>query len=218
MPKADVRKHKPNWNSSNDWNFDWLVFLAFSRLLHVQSKTREVFNNFISGSIGGCLGTMVNTPCKFFFVRASIRFSHKDWVIEWKRRMTHCAFVCFNYTMSSTVDVVKSRIQNAVVLPGERPKYGWTYPAIATIAKEEGVAALYKGFIPKVSILFFPVAFNPEHVCDSAKQINNHLGIEVGSRRRCATSSSRGRDWIFQETARPALRGLKSPFMAYLSF
>ncbi|PLW04407.1 hypothetical protein PCANC_28390 [Puccinia coronata f. sp. avenae] len=79
------------------------------RLLHAQSKAREIVNNFISGSIGGCLGTMVNTP----------------------------------------FDVVKSRIQNAVVLPGEKPKYGWTYPAIITIAKEEGVGALYKGFIPR---------------------------------------------------------------------
>ena len=30
------------------------------------------------------------------------------------------------------------------------PKYNWTYPAIMTIAREEGVAALYKGFVPKV--------------------------------------------------------------------
>ena len=30
------------------------------------------------------------------------------------------------------------------------PKYNWTYPAIVTIAREEGVAALYKGFVPKV--------------------------------------------------------------------
>ncbi|KNZ54662.1 hypothetical protein VP01_288g7 [Puccinia sorghi] len=113
------------------WNGGYFasIFKIRAMMPKADSKTREVFNNFISGSIGGCLGTMVNTPCK---------------------RMTHCAFVCFNYTMSSTVDVVKSRIQNAVVLPGERPKYGWTYPAIATIAKEEGVAALYKGFIPKV--------------------------------------------------------------------
>jgi solute carrier family 25 2-oxodicarboxylate transporter 21 len=59
------------------------------------------------------------------------------------------------------VDVVKSRIQNAVVLPGEKPKYGWTYPAIVTIAKEEGVGALYKGFIPKVRLRVFNVSSCP---------------------------------------------------------
>lgn len=30
------------------------------------------------------------------------------------------------------------------------PKYNWTYPALLTVAREEGVAALYKGFVPKV--------------------------------------------------------------------
>ncbi|WAQ89397.1 hypothetical protein PtA15_11A84 [Puccinia triticina] len=94
------------------WNGGYFasIFKIRAMMPKADSKTREVVNNFISGSIGGCLGTMVNTP----------------------------------------FDVVKSRIQNAVVLPGEKPKYGWTYPAIVTIAKEEGAAALYKGFIPKV--------------------------------------------------------------------
>ena len=35
-------------------------------------------------------------------------------------------------------------------MPGVKPKYNWTYPALVTIAREEGVAALYKGFVPKV--------------------------------------------------------------------
>lgn len=46
--------------------------------------------------------------------------------------------------------VVKSRIQGATKVPGVAPKYNWTYPALVTIAREEGVAALYKGFVPKV--------------------------------------------------------------------
>ena len=48
--------------------------------------------------------------------------------------------------------VVKSRIQGATKVPGVAPKYNWTYPALVTIAREEGVAALYKGFVPKVQI------------------------------------------------------------------
>jgi len=46
--------------------------------------------------------------------------------------------------------VVKSRIQGAEKIPGVKPKYNWTYPALAIIAREEGLAALYKGFVPKV--------------------------------------------------------------------
>ncbi|KAF9235018.1 mitochondrial carrier [Melanogaster broomeanus] len=46
--------------------------------------------------------------------------------------------------------VVKSRIQGASKVPGVVPKYNWTYPALLTIMREEGPAALYKGFLPKV--------------------------------------------------------------------
>ncbi|KAG1146856.1 hypothetical protein G6F37_004382 [Rhizopus arrhizus] len=45
-------------------------------------------------------------------------------------------------------DVVKTRVQsyNGV---GPR-KYNWTLPGIMTVAKEEGFASLYRGFLPKV--------------------------------------------------------------------
>ena len=48
------------------------------------------------------------------------------------------------------LQVVKSRIQGAEKIPGVIPKYNWTYPALVTIAREEGFVALYKGFVPKV--------------------------------------------------------------------
>ena len=46
--------------------------------------------------------------------------------------------------------MVKSRIQGAEKIPGVKPKYNWTDPALVTIAREEGLTALYKGFVPKV--------------------------------------------------------------------
>jgi len=46
--------------------------------------------------------------------------------------------------------VVKSRIQGAEKIPGVPLKYNWSYPALVTIAREEGMTALYKGFVPKV--------------------------------------------------------------------
>jgi solute carrier family 25 2-oxodicarboxylate transporter 21 len=45
---------------------------------------------------------------------------------------------------------VKSRIQNTTRVPGVTPKYNWTLPSVALVAKEEGFGALYKGFVPKV--------------------------------------------------------------------
>lgn len=54
-------------------------------------------------------------------------------------------------TMVNTpMDVVKSRIQNTAKVPSQIPKYNWAWPAVGTIMKEEGVGALYKGFVPKV--------------------------------------------------------------------
>ncbi|KAH7375314.1 mitochondrial 2-oxodicarboxylate carrier 1 [Plectosphaerella cucumerina] len=52
--------------------------------------------------------------------------------------------------LNTPMDVVKSRIQNSPKVPGQTPKYNWAWPAVATVAREEGFGALYKGFLPKV--------------------------------------------------------------------
>ncbi|KAJ1978831.1 hypothetical protein H4R35_001749 [Dimargaris xerosporica] len=50
--------------------------------------------------------------------------------------------------LNTPMDVVKTRIQNQSA--GAVKKYNWAVPALNTIYKEEGFAALYKGFTPKV--------------------------------------------------------------------
>eukprot|EP01132_Coremiostelium_polycephalum_P003705 gene3705-4617_t len=53
----------------------------------------------------------------------------------------------FGTILNTPADVVKSRIQNQ----GNGPrKYNWCIPSMITVWKEEGFAALYKGFLPKV--------------------------------------------------------------------
>lgn len=52
--------------------------------------------------------------------------------------------------LNTPFDVVKSRIQMQVKKPGEVPKYNWTLPGLASVFREEGFGALYKGFAPKV--------------------------------------------------------------------
>ncbi|KAI1848895.1 hypothetical protein JX265_001226 [Neoarthrinium moseri] len=52
--------------------------------------------------------------------------------------------------LNTPMDVVKSRIQNSPKVAGTVPKYNWAWGACGTVMKEEGFAALYKGFLPKV--------------------------------------------------------------------
>lgn len=52
--------------------------------------------------------------------------------------------------LNTPMDVVKSRIQNSPKIAGSVPKYNWAWPATATVMREEGFSALYKGFLPKV--------------------------------------------------------------------
>ncbi|RKF65750.1 putative mitochondrial 2-oxodicarboxylate carrier [Erysiphe neolycopersici] len=52
--------------------------------------------------------------------------------------------------LNTPMDVVKSRIQNSPKIPGVAPKYSWAWPAVGIVFREEGVRALYKGFLPKV--------------------------------------------------------------------
>ncbi|KAL5520393.1 hypothetical protein ACEPAG_9617 [Sanghuangporus baumii] len=94
------------------WNGGYFgsIFQVKSMLPRAETPQSTLLNNFISGTVGGFIGTALNTP----------------------------------------FDVVKSRIQGAEKIPGRVPKYNWTYPALVTILREEGPAALYKGFVPKV--------------------------------------------------------------------
>lgn len=94
------------------WNAGYFGCIAQVKELmpKAESKRSQMFNDVVAGSVGGTVGTILNTP----------------------------------------MDVVKSRIQNTVKISGQTPKYNWAFPAVATVAKEEGFAALYKGFIPKV--------------------------------------------------------------------
>ncbi|GAA6062933.1 hypothetical protein JCM10212_005946 [Sporobolomyces blumeae] len=94
------------------WNGGYFgcIFQVRSLMPKAQSKSAQLFNDFVSGAIGGFVGTALNTP----------------------------------------FDVVKSRVQNSIKVAGTTPKYNWTFPSLALIAREEGLGALYSGFLPKV--------------------------------------------------------------------
>ena len=94
------------------WNAGYFgcIFQVKKLLPAATDKSQGLRNDLLAGTIGGTVGTMLNTP----------------------------------------MDVVKSRIQNSPKVAGATPKYNWAWPAVGTVMKEEGFAALYKGFLPKV--------------------------------------------------------------------
>jgi len=94
------------------WNAGYFgcIFQVRALLPKATTTNGQIGNDIISGTIGGTVGTLLNTP----------------------------------------MDVVKSRIQNSPKIAGSIQKYNWAWPATGTVFKEEGFAALYKGFLPKV--------------------------------------------------------------------
>jgi solute carrier family 25 2-oxodicarboxylate transporter 21 len=94
------------------WNAGYFgcIFQVRALLPKASDKKGQIMNDLISGTIGGTVGTILNTP----------------------------------------MDVVKSRIQNAPKVAGGFRKYNWAWPSLGVVMKEEGFAALYKGFVPKV--------------------------------------------------------------------
>uniref|UniRef100_A0A6U4GJ12 Mitochondrial carrier protein n=1 Tax=Phaeomonas parva TaxID=124430 RepID=A0A6U4GJ12_9STRA len=51
---------------------------------------------------------------------------------------------------NNPLDVVKTRMQKQVILPGETPKYAGMISGIGVIAREEGVGALWRGITPRL--------------------------------------------------------------------
>ena len=115
-------------------------------------------NNLLSGTVGGMVGTILNTP----YVSIVSQLTLVAWIFN---QLTSCLFLfCALASMSSSRE---SKVQRT--FPESLPntaghtlrKYPLRcpfFPAVdepgcsrlVTIMREEGPAALYKGFVPKV--------------------------------------------------------------------
>ena len=52
--------------------------------------------------------------------------------------------------VNNPLDVIKTRLQKQVVVPGRPPKYSGLISGMAIVAREEGVFALWKGIVPRL--------------------------------------------------------------------
>lgn len=48
------------------------------------------------------------------------------------------------------IDVVKTRIQKQIIIPGKEPKYRGIIQSCRLIAQEEGVGSLWRGLTPRL--------------------------------------------------------------------
>eukprot|EP00160_Parvularia_atlantis_P013853 Unigene3113_Nuclearia_a/m.9553 Unigene3113_Nuclearia_a/g.9553 ORF Unigene3113_Nuclearia_a/g.9553 Unigene3113_Nuclearia_a/m.9553 type:complete len:303 (-) Unigene3113_Nuclearia_a:242-1150(-) len=86
------------------------------------------------------------------FVRGALPQPKTSTQESWRNFAAGFVGGTFGTMLNTPFDVVKTRIQNqgSMLTASGAPKYHWTLPGLATIAREEGLAALWKGFVPKV--------------------------------------------------------------------
>lgn len=72
--------------------------------------------------------------------------------------------------VNNPLDVVKTRLQKQVVVPGETPKYTGMFQGIGVIAREEGLPSLWRGITPRLlrimpgqAITFMTYEFAQKH-------------------------------------------------------
>ena len=104
------------------------------KLNNLQTAQGQLLNNFVSGSVGGFVGTVLNTPyvSGHFTVLVELLTSMLPLYLD--LMSADCQSMNDGSPGSlSVIQVVKSRIQGAERLPGVAPKYSWSYPAYASI-------------------------------------------------------------------------------------
>ncbi|RAL59189.1 hypothetical protein DID88_006644 [Monilinia fructigena] len=124
--------------------------------------------SILTGATAGATESFVVVPfrtCQRFVCKIAPPLGHWLFTTDWK---VQCGDT--SYGTPDTLDVFPSQginahtenkkqemlvnmVSGAIEEPrvaGLAPKYNWAWPALGTVMKEEGFAALYKGFLPKV--------------------------------------------------------------------
>ncbi len=96
----------------------------------------------------GC-NQAVNFTCYQAFKTKWEEYQKAD-LMPWQHLLIGGVSGGFGPSVNNPLDVVKTRMQKQVILPGETPKYTGLMQSCALIAKEEGVLALWKGLTPRL--------------------------------------------------------------------
>eukprot|EP00814_Leptocylindrus_danicus_P019857 CAMPEP_0116023838 /NCGR_PEP_ID=MMETSP0321-20121206/11894_1 /TAXON_ID=163516 /ORGANISM="Leptocylindrus danicus var. danicus, Strain B650" /LENGTH=332 /DNA_ID=CAMNT_0003495323 /DNA_START=147 /DNA_END=1145 /DNA_ORIENTATION=- len=97
----------------------------------------------------GC-NQAVNFTMYQFFKTKWQELSNKQELAPWQHMLIGGISGGFGPTVNNPLDVVKTRMQRQVLIPGQRPPYSSITQACSRIAREEGIAALWKGLTPRL--------------------------------------------------------------------
>ncbi|CAM9834508.1 unnamed protein product [Ectocarpus sp. 8 AP-2014] len=97
----------------------------------------------------GC-NQAVNFTCYQIFKTQLSLYTGSEELASWQHMLLGGLSGGIGPCVNNPLDVVKTRLQKQVVIPGQAPKYGGFISAISLIAKEEGVKALWKGLTPRL--------------------------------------------------------------------
>eukprot|EP00752_Nemacystus_decipiens_P014630 g13028.t1 len=97
----------------------------------------------------GC-NQAVNFTCYQMFKTKLSSYLGRDELASWQHMLLGGLSGGIGPCVNNPLDVVKTRLQKQVVLPGQAPKYGSFMSSISLIAKEEGIKALWKGLTPRL--------------------------------------------------------------------
>eukprot|EP00903_Cladosiphon_okamuranus_P018687 g17200.t1 len=97
----------------------------------------------------GC-NQAVNFTCYQMFKTQLSAYLGRDELASWQHMLLGGLSGGIGPCVNNPLDVVKTRLQKQVVIPGQAPKYGSFISSISLIAKEEGVKALWKGLTPRL--------------------------------------------------------------------
>ncbi|CAM9134855.1 unnamed protein product [Ectocarpus sp. 12 AP-2014] len=97
----------------------------------------------------GC-NQAVNFTCYQMFKTQLSLYTGSEELASWQHMLLGGLSGGIGPCVNNPLDVVKTRLQKQVVIPGQAPKYGGFMSGISLIAKEEGVKALWKGLTPRL--------------------------------------------------------------------
>ncbi|KAL7581738.1 hypothetical protein ACA910_022275 [Epithemia clementina (nom. ined.)] len=92
----------------------------------------------------------VNFTCYNAAKKCVMKWQNTDHLEHWQSLVLGGLSGGVGPIVNNPLDVVKTRLQKQVVVPGKEPKYTSLVQACLVIAREEGVLALWKGITPRL--------------------------------------------------------------------